>query len=81
MARGYIEEARSYIEDLARAKQEAEQGGNVDIINGRIFWSSDSYEEYRMKCDIEGIEAIFSRSDFESMHQYASKPIEIDVTW
>lgn len=51
--------------------QPAEDFGN-DIANGRLFWQCESYDEYRLRCTIEGIEPIFTRKEFDEMKQPGS---------
>ena len=55
--------------------QPADDFGN-DIANGRLFWQCDSYDEYRLHCTIEGIESLFTKSEFEYMKlRYDCDPI------
>ena len=51
--------------------QPADDFGN-DIANGRLFWQSESYDEYRLHCTIEGIEPIFTRKEFDEMKEPGS---------
>lgn len=36
-----------------------------DAEHCRLFWQCGSFDEYRMKCDMLGIEALFTREDFD----------------
>ncbi len=38
-----------------------------DIANGRLFWQCESYDEYRLRCIIEGIESLYTREEFDDM--------------
>lgn len=36
-----------------------------DAEHCRLFWRCESFDEYRMKCDMLGIEALFTREEFD----------------
>lgn len=55
--------------------QPADDFGN-DVANGRLFWQSESYDEYRLHCTIEGIEPIFTRKEFDEMKQPGSVSLD-----
>ena len=53
--------------DLVQIRpQPADDFGN-DIANGRLFWQCESYDEYRLRCTVEGVEALYTRAEFDSM--------------
>lgn len=38
-----------------------------DAEHCRLFWRCESFDEYRMKCDMLGIEALFTREEFDTL--------------
>lgn len=38
-----------------------------DAEHCRLFWQCESFDEYRMKCDMLGIEALFTREEFDKI--------------
>ncbi len=54
--------------DLVQTRpQPADDFGDGDIANGRLFWQCESYDEYRLHCTVEGVEALYTREEFDSM--------------
>lgn len=45
--------------------REVEKTVDDDAEHCRLFWQCESFDEYRMKCDMHGIEALFTREDFD----------------
>lgn len=42
----------------------------------KLFWDSQSFEEYAVKCDIEGLTRLFDKESFDSMHGFLDLAIE-----
>ena len=53
--------------DLVQIRpQPADDFGN-DTANGRLFWQCERYDEYRLRYTVEGVEALYTREEFDSM--------------
>ena len=53
--------------ELVRIRPQSAYDFCDGVANGRLFWQCKSYDEYRLHCTIEGIEPLYTRSEFESM--------------
>lgn len=42
----------------------------------KLFWDSQSFEEYAVQCDIEGLTRLFDKETFDSMHGFVDIEIE-----
>ena len=56
-----------YSELVQTRSQPADDFGDNDIANGRLFWQCESYDEYHLHCTVEGVEPLFTRKEFDSM--------------
>ena len=50
-----------------------------DLKNCGLFWRCSSYDEYMIKCTVEGIEPLWTRSEFDSMEHFSGFECEVDV--
>lgn len=50
-----------------------------DMKNCGLFWHCASYDEYRIKCVVEGIEPLWTREEFDSMQHFSGFECEVDV--
>ena len=55
--------------ELVKIRPQPADDFSDDIINGHLFWQCESYDEYRLHCTIEGIEALYTREEFDAMKQ------------
>lgn len=48
----------------------------ADLAQGRLFWDSNSFEEYAIACDMAGAECLFDQENFDSIHEIFNSILE-----
>lgn len=55
----------SWLEDIVKIRKvSAEDEEDVVAANSKVVSESSSYEEYRLKCAIYGVEPLYTENDF-----------------
>lgn len=47
--------------------ENVEDRQSIDLKNCELFWSSQSYSAYRLRCDLAGIKPVFTEDSFGQM--------------
>ena len=55
------------LDNIVKTRREVQKTVDDDAEHCRLFWQCESFDEYRMKCDMHGIEALFTREEFDEL--------------